>query len=182
LPHIPQCWRRVFVSTSQPFPALMSQFPQPVLHEAIVHIPLVQAPIAFGGAHDAPHEPQFVSVSSAVSQPFASIPSQLPNPAWHTSEQFPIEHVPLATFGPVVGQVTPHPPQFINPFRSVSHPFAALMSQSSQPALHEAMRHIPVVHVPMAFVGVHAVPHAPQFDTVVSIASQPSVIMALQLP
>lgn len=44
----------------------------------MVQIPPPQVAAAFVREHVEPHVPQFVSVLSGVSQPFASMPSQFP--------------------------------------------------------------------------------------------------------
>jgi hypothetical protein len=49
--------------------------------------------------------------------------------------------------------------------RSVSHPFAALPSQSPNPITHR-LSHVPALQVAIAFVPAgQSIPHAPQFAT-----------------
>jgi len=43
-----------------------------------VQVPVEQLSVAFARSHAEPHEPQCVSVESDASQPFVSLPSQLP--------------------------------------------------------------------------------------------------------
>ena len=77
-PHIPQCESEVFVSASQPFDALPSQFPKPMAQVPSWQLPPEQLAPAFANEHDRPHIPQCESeVFVSASQPFAALPSQL---------------------------------------------------------------------------------------------------------
>jgi hypothetical protein len=79
------------------------------------HAPPEQLGVPFATVHAFPHMPQCdVLVLVLVSQPFASIPSQLPKPVLH------IEIV----------HVTPHAPQFVVVRMLVSQP-DIVASQSS---------------------------------------------------
>lgn len=91
----------------------------------------------------------FVLVVVLVSQPFATLPSQLPKPEEHVIEQLPAEHVgvPLAD-----EQAAPHPPQLpVLVFVFVSQPFAALPSQLPNPASQPTSWHVPLEHDSVAF-------------------------------
>jgi hypothetical protein len=79
-PHMPQFVAEVLRSVSQPLLSLPSQLPQPLLQEAIWHVPVEQVAVALAREQVTPHAPQFMSVLSGVSQPLLSLPSQLPQP------------------------------------------------------------------------------------------------------
>jgi hypothetical protein len=70
-------------AVSQPFASVASQFPKPPLHDEIAQVPVAQVAPAFVRVHATPHAPQFAVEVSAASQPFASFPSQFPNPGAH---------------------------------------------------------------------------------------------------
>ncbi len=78
-----------------------------------------------GGGQDVEHPPQwFTSTVSSTSHPFASFPSQSPNPGW----QLAIRHVDETQDAVARGsaQAIPHPPQALGSVRMlVSHPSAA---------------------------------------------------------
>jgi hypothetical protein len=99
-------------------------------------------------------------VSSAASQPFESLLSQLPNPLEHE----PIAHARVAQVAVALARVhiDMHAPQLSSRSSETSQPFASVPSQSSKPALHDSIRQVPPVHDAIAFDRVHAVPHAPQ--------------------
>jgi hypothetical protein len=86
VPQAPQLPVLLLRSVSQPFASLPSQLPQPWLHEEIWQLPVAHVAVALARLHGAPHVPQLVSELSWVSQPFASLPSQLPQP-WLQLEQ-----------------------------------------------------------------------------------------------
>jgi hypothetical protein len=73
----------VFSWVSQPFEVTPSQLPQPAVHEAIWQAPVLQADVALASAQATPQVPQLASVFVAVSQPFKSTPSQLPQSGLH---------------------------------------------------------------------------------------------------
>jgi hypothetical protein len=169
-PHEPQ-FASVASEASQPFVSLPSQLPKPPLHDATAQVPVVHVAVAFGRLHAAPHAPQFASVRSDVSQPFASFESQ----SSKLLAQVVISHVPLAHDSPAFGSehAMPHPPQFVSVFSGVSQPLTSTPSQFAKPALHEPMRQLPVEQSEIAFARLHAMPHPPQLVTVVSDVSQP---------
>jgi hypothetical protein len=86
---------------------LPSQSAQPD-EQVGVHTPAVQPVVPLLLLHSLPHAPQSAVVFSCVSQPFATLPSQLPQPAWHEIEQLPITHegVPFVAL-----QAVPQAPQ-----------------------------------------------------------------------
>jgi len=77
VPHVAQL-ARVFSGVSQPFAGIVSQLPQSELQAPSVHVPVAQLAIAFAREQLVPQVAQLVSVVSDVSQPFASVASQLP--------------------------------------------------------------------------------------------------------
>ena len=80
------------------------------------------------------------------------------------------------------GHVTPQPPQLPLRFVLVSQPFASLPSQFAKPALHEAIEHVPLAHVAVAFAREHPTPHPPQLLVELSGVSQPFVMLPSQFP
>jgi hypothetical protein len=78
-------------------------------------------------------------------------------------------------------QVTPHPPQLALVVRSVSHPFAALWSQSAKPRLQDPTAQALFTHAGVALGITQALPHAPQFcGELVRFVSHPSSPLLLQ--
>ena len=179
MPHIPQL--AVVVSgASHPFEAFRSQLPKPALHVTSAQLPLAQLDVAFESVHGVPHVPQFVAVVSAASQPLAALRSQLPKPALQArSVHVPVEQLALA-FARVHG--TPQAPQLVSVVSDASQPFADIESQSSNPALHDAIWQEPVAHVGVAFARAQPAPQTPQFVSVVSTDSQPFDSFMSQLP
>jgi hypothetical protein len=93
-----------------------------------VHAPETQAVVPFALEHAAPHAPQFCVVDSAVSQPFDTSPSQLPNPLLQAIAQVELlqEGVPWFEL-----HACPQAPQLVRLFaESVSQPLLLLPSQS----------------------------------------------------
>jgi len=87
--------------------------------------------VPFALEHAAPHAPQFCVVDSAVSQPFDTSPSQLPNPLLQAIAQVELlqEGVPWFEL-----HDCPQAPQLVRLFaESVSQPLLLLPSQSPQP-------------------------------------------------
>jgi hypothetical protein len=148
----------------------------------VLHVP---AEHAVPGPQACPHVPQFaLVVLRLVSQPFETVPSQLPQPAVHEA----MPHVPPVQAGVPfagVGQGLPHAPHaVIDVFKFTSQPFVELPSQFANPELHDAMPHAPATHDGKPFAGVgHACPHVPHAESVVlRFVSQPLVALASQLP
>jgi hypothetical protein len=140
------------------------------------------APVAFAGAHAFPQAPQFVVVRRLASQPFAALPSQLPQPPPQPENV----HVPVAQLAPTAFdglQAAPHAPQLAVVRRLVSQPFGALPSQLPKPALQAPKVQLPVVQLaPVAFAGAQPTPQPPQFVVVRRLASQPFGMFPSQLP
>jgi hypothetical protein len=126
-----------------------------------------------------PHAPQLLRVFSCASQPFASLPSQLPHPASHVRiAHVPLEHVAVAL---AREHVVPQPPQLLSVLSCSSHPFALMPSQLPNPLAHTGVQSPDTqLVVPWAFV--QALPQVPQFVVVARLVSQPSVKIELQLP
>jgi len=77
VPHAPQ-FMSVLSGVSQPLLSTPSQLPQPLLQEAIWHVPVEQVAVALVREQVVPQAPQFVSVLSCVSQPSARLMLQSP--------------------------------------------------------------------------------------------------------
>lgn len=170
-PHDPQLVS-VVRSVSQPFAALPSQFPKPVLHDPSWHtLPKHVAP-AFVNAHTWPQVAQFCVLEVRLtSQPSEASPLQLPKPVVHTMPHAPAEHdgVPFA-----LEHAAPHAPQFaMLDCVFVSQPFAALASQFPKPTEHDTSWHDPVAQEALPLNVVHAWPHPPQSVRVRRLVSQP---------
>ncbi len=165
---------------SQPFESRPSQLPHPGLQVAIAQTSPAQVGVALAGAHAALQAPQCVSESRVFSQPFESIPSQLPQPALqveiaHTSPAqvavaFAREHAEL------------HAPQCASESSEFSQPFRLIPSQLPHPGLQVEMLHTSPAQVAVAFARVQAVLQAPQFARLSSESSQPFTLFASQLP
>ena len=165
---------------SQPFDTMPSTLNHGVAQLATWQVPVPQVPDACAGEHEPPQVPQLVVDVSAVSQPFESMPSQLPESALQLEiAHVPVEHVAVA-FGRE--QPAPHEPQLPSVLSGVSQPLPALPSQLPQPAAHEAIAHVPVAHVEVAWASEHAVPQPPQLLSVLSGVSQPFAGFPSQLP
>jgi hypothetical protein len=180
LPQLPQFAMLEFVFTSHPLVDTPSQFANPDVQVPSVHVPDGQDSAAFGRLQVAPHAPQFVSVLSDVSQPFAESPSQSPRPGLHVETP----HTPETQFGvpPAGGHTLLHRPQllmFVLMF--VSQPFAGLPSQFPEPALHVGTQ-TPPVHAVVPFTALQVAPHRPQLVVVLSGVSHPSTGSPLQSP
>jgi hypothetical protein len=137
----------------------------------ILQLPVAQLAVAFAREQAVLHAPQWVSVSSLVSQPLPMLPSQLPKPAAHVIVQLPPLH-PGVPFAPP--QIKPQAPQLLGSVPvAVSQPFAGLPSQSMKPGAQVGV-HTPAVHATWPFGFRHFFPQAPQwFRFVVTSSSQP---------
>jgi hypothetical protein len=95
--------------------------------------------VPFAFVHCVPQFPQLLMfVLVFVSQPFAGLLSQFPNPALHVGAHAPPEQVvePLAFV-----QACPQPPQCdVLVLVFASQPFEALLSQLAKPALQVGMQ------------------------------------------
>ncbi len=114
-----------------------------------------------------------------ISQPFATLLSQLAKPASQLIAHVPLMHegVPLFVLHPA-----PQLPQCSTlVFKFVSQPFDATPSQSPKPMLHDTIVQPPFEQPAVAFGKLHTVPHAPQlFTFVFTFVSQPSEAARLQ--
>jgi hypothetical protein len=178
LVHDPQLVKELR-EASQPSFARPLQLAQPALQLEIAQVPVEQEPEAFASEHTAPQAPQFESEVSAVSQPLAPLPSQLPQPVTQLGVHTPDMQlvVPCA-----FEHVTPQPPQLLTELRGVSQPLALWPSQLPQPALQPASWQVPDEHVVVALGSEQLTPQAPQFEVLLSEASQPLALCPSQLP
>jgi hypothetical protein len=179
VPHPPQCVVLVCVFVSQPLAVLPSQLPQPEL-QLMVHAPAVHPGVPLVPLQTVPHAPQWVAlVCVFVSQPSFLLPLQSPKPVLQFGAHAPAVQgfVPLAAM-----HWAPHPPQLLVVVRLVSQPLVEMPSQFPQPELHALIWHDPVAQVAVAFVRLQAVPHEPQFVSVVRLASQPLFLLPSQSP
>lgn len=179
LPQEPQLPVLVWVFTSQPFATLPSQFAKPAL-QVMPHALPEQNAVPFVPLHALPQLPQWLAVFVVfTSQPFAALPSQLPNPALQVMPQFPPPQVAV----PFVELHTlPQEPQLLVLFDVlISQPLACAPSQFAKPALHEMLQ-LPAVHDGVPFAVPQALPQVPQFVVVVRFVSQPFATLPSQLP
>jgi hypothetical protein len=180
IPQPPQLLTSAVVALSQPFLGLPSQSAKPAEHVG-TQVPPVQVVVPCAFVHAIPQPPQLVMlVLKFASQPLLALPSQLPKPALHVGTQTPVVQVvdPLAFV-----QALPHAPQFdTEVFVLASQPVDASPSQLPKPVL-QAIVHAPREQPADPFVPLQTVPHAPQFDTFVSVlVSQPLFGLLSQLP
>jgi hypothetical protein len=170
VPQLPQSVR-VLIARSQPLPGTPSQSAKSPVHEVITHIPLAHDSAALARLQPTPQPPQSVSVVMLRSQPFAGLPSQSAHPVSHDAiAQVPVEQVSVAWASV---HAVPQPPQSVTVRMLRSQPFASVPSQSSKPALQEAIAHEPVEQVAVAFARVHGMPQLPQSVSVRMLRSQP---------
>lgn len=105
-----------------------------------------------------PHAPQF---RSSVPTKTHDVPHRV-DPVQHPAPH-PGGPPQLPQTGLVALHVFPHAPQFVADVRLVSQPFAAMRSQSSQPAM-QLKPHVPPAHDAVACGGAEqADPHTPQW-------------------
>jgi hypothetical protein len=127
-----------------------------------------------------PQVPQFAIVFSDASQPFAAMPSQLPNPRLQVNEQVPVlqEDVALAAL-----QDVPQAPQFKRfVLVFVSQPLFLLPSQSLNAPVQTGVQ-TPVTQLVVPFWFWHGVPQLPQlFVFVLVLVSQPLFRLLSQSP
>jgi hypothetical protein len=119
-------------------------------------------------------------VRSGVSQPFATLPSQLPKLAAHAMVQAPSTQpaVPL-----VLLHTLPQPPQsFTLVCVFTSQPFDPSPSQLPNPGEQACRVHVRDAHDAVAFARAQTVPQAPQSESVARLASQPLAATPSQLP
>ena len=133
LAQAPQCLGSVFVSVSQPGTA--SQSDHPAVQPPVAHLPPTQVGVPFVAEQAFPQAPQWETCAlRSVSQPLSLSLSQLPNPVLQSRSHTPLTQpaVPLVEL-----HFLPQPPQLEGSVLALlSQPFAALPSQSNQPASH----------------------------------------------
>jgi len=169
----------VFNGNSQPFASLASQLPHPALQAWIWQVPLEHVAEACPRLQAVPHVPQLLSMFNSASHPFASLPSQFPQPALQIRiEHEPVEHEAVAL---ARAHAVAHPPQLARVLSCSSHPFALLPSQFPHPVVHTGV-HSPDEQLVVPWPLVQARPQPPQFIVVVRLVSQPSTTLELQLP
>ena len=155
----------VFSGRSQPLAWLPSQLPNPVLQEPIWQLPVEQVGVALARLQVTLQLPQFVSVLTARSQPFAALKSQLRQRGSHTGAQAPsMQDVDPCAFV----QARPQSPQLSTVVSAVSHAVASLSSHSPDPAGHAWQ--VPVRQVPCSCA--QGTSQAPQSARVRSDVSQ----------
>jgi hypothetical protein len=139
-----------------------------------------QLAAAFAKEHAFPQEPQLETVVFVfVSQPFATLESQLPKPGEQVREHVPAEQVGVAL---VVEHAAPQPPQCPTVvFVFVSQPLFWLPSQLPKPVVQVPSVHVPVEQDSAALARSHTTPHAPQFELVRMFVSQPLFGLPSQL-
>jgi hypothetical protein len=153
----------------------------PLRLHAVVQVPPLHVGEPASEVQAWPHVPQLLVVFNAVSQPFASIPSQSPKPLLHEGAQAPPEQLvePLALV-----HATAQAPQWlvVEP-RSTSHPSLAVPLQLANPPLHAPSWQVPAWHEAAALAKLHALPQKRQLAVDVSrLVSQPSPASLSQSP
>jgi hypothetical protein len=179
-PHALQLAALVFRLDSQPFAATASQLPKPALQAPRTQAPAVQLAPAFANVQVVPHAPQLVTVAFRfVSQPFAPLPSQSPQPALQLGTHAPVVQavVPCA-----FAQAFPQDPQLATVvFRFVSQPSDAIPLQLPKPTLQAPRVQTPPGQVSAALARLQTTPQPPQSVSVVVLFSQPLEAMPSQL-
>jgi hypothetical protein len=180
MPQPPQLFTSFVVVVSQPLPELPSQSPLPDAHIDTPHMLFTHAGVPPWGGHTLLHVEQLLTLFVVlISQPFVTLLSQLAYPILQVIEHMPPEHDGMPLF---VLQPAPQAPQCrALVFRFVSHPFAAIPSQSPKPVLQLAMVQLPFEQPAVAFASMQTVPHMLQlFTFVLTFVSQPSDATRLQ--
>jgi hypothetical protein len=156
-----------------------SQSAKPGKHAPIWHALARQLAAALANEQTVPQPPQAEGLFvTFVSQPLATLPSQLLKPAAQATPHVPVLHVGVPF---VLEQTCPHAPQCeVLDDVSVSQPFRASPSQSPWPGSHAPSWQSPVSQLADAFSRVHATPHPLQSVTVLRLVSQPSFGLPLQ--
>jgi len=180
MPQPPQLLTSPVVAVSQPFFGLLSQSENPAEHDG-THVPAEQEVVPCGLVQEMPQPPQLETpVFRFASQPLTALPSQFPKPELQVGTHTPVVQT-VDPFGFV--QEVPQVPQFAAVvLRLTSQPVDARPSQFPKPVLH-AIVHAPSEQPAEPFVPLQAEPHAPQFETFVSVfVSQPFVLLLSQFP
>ena len=157
---------------------MLSQFANPALHDWIAQLPKLHAGVPLGVKHTWPQLLQLLGLLKiSISQPFAAALSQSANPLLHDwIPQVPKLH---AGFALGVEHTWPQLRQLLESFRIfISQPFAAVLSQSANPALHDWIPQVPELHAGFAFGMEHAWPQLLQLLGLLKIfVSQPFATM-----
>jgi len=154
---------------------LPSQLTKPASQLARVQVLPVHAAAALANVQAWPPPPQLLgSVEVLVSQPLATLPSQLAKPGVQlaTAQVPPVQAaVPLL----MAPQAKPQVPQLLGSVAVlVSQPLAALPSQLAKPALQLATWQEPAMQAAVPLGAEQAVPQAPQlFASVCSFTQTP---------
>lgn len=181
LPQLPQLFGLFEVFTSQPSLLCPLQSAKGAVQELMPQTALTQfAEAPPGVGQILPQTPQlFTLVLRLTSQPLATLPSQLANPALQAMPQLPPAHdgVPLLLL-----HTLPQPPQLpALVFTLTSQPLAGLPSQSAKPALQLAMSQTPATQLEVPLAATHSFPQVPQLlGSVFLLTSQPSPGRPLQ--
>ena len=101
VPHLPQLEREMRRSASQPFNALPSQSPKPVLHVPMTHVLAIHTLAAFANAHALSHRPQCATLVDVSTQSM---------PHWVRGEEHIAVHTPSTHTEPLA-QARLHMPQ-----------------------------------------------------------------------
>jgi hypothetical protein len=159
---------------------LPSQLPKPRA-QVMAQVPELQLAVPFVVGQRLPHVPHWLaSTFRFVSQPFARLPSQFPNPEMHAMLQTP----PLQLGVPFTAlQTLPQVPQFATePAVFTSQPLVGSPSQFARPALQVMPLHTPPVQAGVPPWLEHTLPQPPQFCVVARLASQPVSGLPSQSP
>ena len=120
---MPQFAGLLAVLVSQPSAATMLQSAKPAAHDAITHAPITHDEVVWVDEQAVEQlEQWFTSVRVSVSQPFAALPSQSPNPVSHRTPHVPVSHVGIECGGE--GHVVhdaPHAMVSWSPTQSLPH-------------------------------------------------------------
>jgi hypothetical protein len=182
-PHAPHALGLVPRLVSQPLPAWASQSAKPALQAATAQRPPTHAGAPLLTEHTTPQAPQAVAVVRvSTSQPLSGLPSQSAKPALHAATaQRPAAHDAVA-----LGRLHPRPqaPQWVAlDWVSVSQPLLSWPSQSPRPIAQAPTPHTPARHTGVPPEVMHALPHAPQWASLVRVSvSQPLPAVLSQSP
>src|SRR5262249_20586713 len=152
----------------------------PDVHAPSWHAPPKQLAAALAKLQAVVHTPQWLtSVLRLISQPLATLLSQLPNPLLHAMAQAP----PLQDAVPLVPLHTvPHPPQLFLWLAVFAPPrLASSESKLRNPLGPEPIAQAPVAHVGVALARVQETPQPPQLLVVFRLVSQPLFALPSQL-
>jgi hypothetical protein len=121
----------------------------------MAQVPITQVPVALVGLHAWLQPPQFAIVLSCVSQPFAGLPSQSPNPALQVLRQTPSAQLTWEALVP--WQATPQSPQLLTLVFVLTQLPLQLVSPLAQLTTHCPPE--------QTFSAPQALPQAPQWLT-----------------